>query len=149
MMKKLIRHVLLADDDIDDCDFFSAIFSEKFPDIKLSVSYDGSKLLTLLDGPPHPSADVIFLDLNMPLVSGVDCLKKIRESQHLKQYIVIIFTTSSSPTHIEKMYELGSNYFITKLADYTKLSKLIIKAMELVTSNALRQPSFDDFYITI
>ncbi|WP_343617267.1 response regulator [Flavobacterium sp.] len=139
----------MADDDIDDCDFFSQIFSEEFPDIKLSISYDGSKLLTLLDGPPQPSADVIFLDLNMPILSGPECLQKVRGSELLKHHIIIIFTTSSNPKDIERMYELGADYFITKPSDYKTLINLINKAMVLVCENNSSQRSFENFYITI
>ncbi|MFC0776952.1 response regulator [Flavobacterium sp. HJSW_4] len=149
MIQKLFKHVLLADDDIDDCEFFAEIFSQQFPDLKLSISYDGSKLISLLDGPPEPSADVIFLDLNMPVLSGPECLKLIRESNQLKHHSIIIFTTSSSSADIEKMYALGANYFITKPADYHSLAKLINKAMVLVSENHTRQPAFENFYITI
>lgn len=148
-MQKLLKHILLADDDIDDCDFFSEIFSEQFPNIKLSTSHNGSKLLTLLECPPEPLADVIFLDLNMPILSGPECLKLIRESNQLKHHSIIIFTTSSSASDIEKMYTLGADYFITKPADYHKLAKLINKAITLVSENRNGQPAFEDFYITI
>ncbi|MCR4032118.1 MULTISPECIES: response regulator [Flavobacterium] len=149
MTKKIFRHVLLADDDIDDCDFFSDIFSEQFPDLKLSISYNGSKLINLLEGPPEPAADLIFLDLNMPVLSGPECLKKIRESQHLKHHVIVIFTTSSNPADIQRMYELGADYFITKPADYSKMAQLINKAVKLVSENDNRQPAFENFYITI
>ncbi|WP_433831273.1 response regulator [Flavobacterium anhuiense] len=149
MIQKLFKHVLLADDDIDDCEFFTEIFSQHFPDLKLSISYDGSKLISLLNGPLEPSADVIFLDLNMPILSGPECLKLIRESSKLKHHSIIIFTTSSNASDIERMYALGANYFITKPADYNKLVKLIGKAMTLASENRNSQPVFENFYITL
>ncbi|MFC0776957.1 hypothetical protein [Flavobacterium sp. HJSW_4] len=63
MAHKIYRHVLLADDDPDDCDFFSEVFSENFPEVKLTISHDGAELMMLLKGPPKPEADLIFLRL--------------------------------------------------------------------------------------
>ncbi|MET3032854.1 response regulator, partial [Flavobacterium johnsoniae] len=69
MTQKLFKHILLADDDLDDCDFFSDVFKTNFPDVKLSVSNDGGAFLTLLEGPPNPKPDLIFLDFNIPVES--------------------------------------------------------------------------------
>lgn len=149
MTQKLFKHILLADDDLDDCDFFSDVFKTNFPDVKLSVSNDGRALLTLLEGPPHPKADMIFLDLNMPVVSGPECLEKIRTSTELKNHVIVIFSTSNSPDDIQKMYSLGANYFITKPSEYNHLSRLISKAMSLVSHTDVRQPAFENFHIKI
>lgn len=147
MTKKAYNHVLLADDDHDDCDFFSEVFSAHFPDIKLSISNDGGKLMDHLNRPPDPTADLIFLDLNMPILTGPQCLDKIRESKHLSNNIVVIFSTSSNPADIEDMYAKGANYFITKPNDYHDMQKLISKAMMLVSETGTNQPAFENFYI--
>lgn len=149
MTQKLFKHILLADDDLDDCEFFSDVFKTNFPDVKLTVSNDGKALMNLLEGPPAAQADMIFLDLNMPVLSGPQCLEKIRTSLELNKHIVVIFSTSSSPSDIQKMYSLGANYFITKPAEYNDLSKLISKAMSLVSQTDIKQPSFENFYIKI
>ncbi|WP_281233779.1 hypothetical protein [Flavobacterium gelatinilyticum] len=60
MDQKLFKHVLLADDDLDDCEFFSDVFKTNFPDVKLTVSNDGKVLMNLLEGPPAAEADMIF-----------------------------------------------------------------------------------------
>jgi len=149
MTEKTYKHILLADDDPDDCEFFLEVFTENFPEVKLSISNDGAELMTLLEGPPDPQADLIFLDLNMPILSGVECLEKIRTSLELNQHIVVIFSTSSNDSDIQKMYEMGANYFITKPVDYKHLVKLIAKAMTLVSETHNQQPPFENFYIKI
>ncbi|WP_281233780.1 response regulator [Flavobacterium gelatinilyticum] len=85
----------------------------------------------------------------MPILSGPQCLEKIRTSLELNKHIVVIFSTSSSPSDIQKMYSLGANYFITKPAAYNDLSTLINKAMSLVSQTDTQQPSFENFHIKI
>jgi CheY-like chemotaxis protein len=149
MTQKLFKHVLLADDDLDDCEFFSDVFKTSFPDVKLTVSNDGNILINVLESPPNPEADLIFLDINMPVLSGPECLQKIRTSLHLNKHIVVIFSTSSNPSDIQKMYSLGANYFITKPSEYNHLSKLINKTMSLVSQTGSQQPAFENFYIKL
>ncbi|MFC0776958.1 response regulator [Flavobacterium sp. HJSW_4] len=85
----------------------------------------------------------------MPILSGAECLDKIRTSLELNKHIIVIFSTSSSPSDIQKMYAMGANYFITKPVDYQHLIQLIRKAMLLVSQTHSEQPSFENFYIRI
>jgi CheY-like chemotaxis protein len=147
-MNKIYNHVLLADDDFDDCDIFTEVFTASFPNIKLSVSNDGGKLMDHLNRPPEPEADIIFLDLNMPVMTGPECLQRIRESSSLKNNVVVIYSTSSNPEDIRRMFSLGANYFITKPNDFKKMGLLISKAMRLASLTGSEQPTFEDFYIT-
>lgn len=147
MLNKPYNHVLLADDDFDDCDIFSEVFSAQFPDIKLSISNDGGTLMDYLNRPPDPTADLIFLDLNMPVLTGFQCLAQIWEDANLKNNIIIIFTTSSNPDDVERLYAMGANYFITKPTDYNEMEKLINKALALIQASGTAQPAFQDFYI--
>lgn len=63
---------------------------------------------------PH----LILLDLNLPDMSGIDILSKIKENQHSHRIPVVILTTTDDRTEIEKCYELGANVYITKPVDY-------------------------------
>ncbi|TRW23682.1 response regulator [Flavobacterium zepuense] len=147
MMKRMYNHVLLADDDYDDCEFFEEAFTAAFPEVKLSISSDGGKLMEYLNSPPVPAADVIFLDLNMPVKTGPECLLEIRADEKLKKNVVVVFTTSNNPADIEKMYNLGANYFVTKPTDYEQLKKLIVTAIDRVCLSGNNRPEFKDFYI--
>ncbi|WP_276380097.1 response regulator [Flavobacterium sp. H4147] len=149
MTKRLFNHILLADDDIDDCDFFAEAVRDQFPDMKLSIMHDGAKLISLLENPQTPKSELVFLDLNMPIMSGEECLIKIRNSDALKKHIIIVFSTSSNTADIEKMYSLGANYFITKPVVYSHLSILIKKALSLVSQPDNLQPAFENFHVKI
>ena len=68
---KKLRYVL-AEDDEDDVMFFRDAISELKLNVELEVAKDGSQLMEILHYQPFP--DVIFLDLNMPLRNGLECL---------------------------------------------------------------------------
>jgi CheY-like chemotaxis protein len=62
----------------------------------------------------HPPPDIIFLDLNMPFKSGLECLKEIRETPKLKEIPVVIFSTRGNNDVVDITYRQGYNYYIFK-----------------------------------
>ena len=73
--------------------------------------------------------DLIFLDLNMPLMNGYEFLDIIKADPALKHIPVIILTTSSSRTDILKSYDKYCNCYITKPDSAFELEK-VIKSIE-------------------
>ena len=71
---------LLVDDDEDDAEIFSIALNEANPDIKCLTAADGLEALEMLRDPSF-IPDYIFLDLNMPLMTGKECLVEIRNSK--------------------------------------------------------------------
>src|SRR5688572_24616394 len=100
------RQILLADDDDDDRLLFLDVLNELPTPVTLSVAHNGELLMEMLDNPPLPN--MIFLDLNMPLKNGFECLEEIRRDPRLKELPVIIFSTSSQPSAIDKVFKAGA-----------------------------------------
>ncbi|MGZ3958788.1 MAG: response regulator, partial [Flavisolibacter sp.] len=72
---------------------------------------------------------LILSDINMPGMSGLELLGKIRQSVYLPQPVVMIITAYGSPEFYQKAMELGANDFLTKPLDFGILrEKLNIKA---------------------
>jgi CheY-like chemotaxis protein len=120
-----MKHVLLIDDDRDDAELFKEALSEVNPGIAFEY-YDDSKtgLCTLLE--KHTDLpDVIFLDINMPIVSGWECLSQFKSTEHLKEIRVIMFTTSSQERERDIAKQLGADGFITKPSEYKTLKELL------------------------
>lgn len=69
--------------------------------------------------------DVIFLDLNMPAMSGWQCLAKLKNDTALKNIPVIMYSTSSNPREKEIAIELGATGFVTKPTDFGVLTKIL------------------------
>src|SRR5215211_2025706 len=57
---------------------------------------------------------LILLDLNLPDMSGIGILKRIKENQHLRVSPVVVLTTTDDKSDIQRCYDLGCNVYITK-----------------------------------
>jgi CheY-like chemotaxis protein len=118
------RNILLIDDDDDDQEIFLEAVGEISNEVICTASSDASQaLLKLTDGELQP--DVIFLDLNMPVMSGQEFLAEIRQRPGLRDIPVIIFSTSSQASTISQTKELGASDFITKPATYNDLVRIL------------------------
>jgi CheY-like chemotaxis protein len=71
--------------------------------------------------------DVIFLDLNMPVMNGQQFLTEIKKRTELKSIPIIVFTTSSNHDTIARMKALGAHDFITKPERYDQLLAILEK----------------------
>ena len=77
------QKLLLADDDSDDCTFFSEALQDLPVSATLSVVKDGIQLMSTLTNSTSQLPDILFLDLNMPRKSGFDCLSEIKSNDKL------------------------------------------------------------------
>jgi CheY-like chemotaxis protein len=123
------KHVLIIDDDHDDIELFAEAVGKIDPAIKCSSAVNaGEALQRLRNGMELPA--LIFLDLNMPGLSGKDCLKELKKTDKLFHIPVAIYSTSSFQKDIEETRDLGAMYFITKPSTFDEtcntLSQIIL-----------------------
>ncbi|MBG6110061.1 CheY-like chemotaxis protein [Flavobacterium sp. CG_23.5] len=124
-------HILLADDDEDDRTFFSEAIMELKMDNKLTLFKDGKGLMDYLVDPDILLPHILFLDLNMPGKTGIDCLKEIRANTRFKDVSVAIYSTSSSEKDIEDTFIEGANIYIKKPNDFSMLKKVIKEVINM------------------
>jgi DNA-binding response OmpR family regulator len=74
---------------------------------------------------------VVFLDLNMPIKSGMQSLKEIRSHKKLDSLSVAIYSTSSSERDIEETFINGANIYINKPNNFSKLKEAIEKVLQI------------------
>jgi CheY-like chemotaxis protein len=70
-------------------------------------------------------AMLILLDLNLPDMSGIDILRRIKENEHLKRSPVVVLTTTDDAVEIQRCYDLGCNVYITKPVNYESFAHAI------------------------
>jgi CheY-like chemotaxis protein len=72
-----------------------------------------------------PRSLLILLDLNLPDMTGVDILAKIKQNSHLRCSPVIVLTTTDDQHEIRRCYDLGANVYITKPVNYDGFANAI------------------------
>src|SRR5688572_26972563 len=107
------KNVLLIDDDDDDQEIFINAATSGSPNVECSGLVDAKLALDKLKN-QEIFPDVIFLDLNMPVMNGKQFLSEIKKHSVLKKIPVIIFSTSSNIKTIAELKELGAHDFVTK-----------------------------------
>jgi CheY-like chemotaxis protein len=126
LLSKKSVHIMLADDDEGSRAIFIEAISEIAPHVKVSVAINGRKLMSTLLASDENLPDIIFLDLNMPLKNGWECLQEIRNNEMLKDIPVIIYSTSANREHIDQTYDGGANFYLIKPDSFSDL-KLLAK----------------------
>ena len=138
-------NIMLADDDEDDRLFFREAFEEVKIKTSITTFNNGVQLMNYLNDSSHPLPDIIFLDLNMPRKSGLECLQEIRNDERLRQLSVAIYSTSSSEKDIEDTFIQGANVYIKKPSDFGKLKKILSDVVNMnwqYITNGLNKDSF-------
>jgi CheY-like chemotaxis protein len=68
---------------------------------------------------------LVLLDLNLPDMTGVDILTRIKTNEHLKRIPVVVLTTTDDAVEIQRCYDLGCNVYITKPVNYENFANAI------------------------
>ena len=129
------KKFLIIDDDTDD----SELFAEALTAIKsATVCYcagDGEEAIQKLSEKEIEKPDMIFLDINMPVMDGWDCLSKLKSTDQFKDIPVIMHTTSSLKNDKDLARKLGALCFITKQSDFQILKRML----EIVVNKMTKQ----------
>ncbi|WP_431211792.1 response regulator [Puia sp. P3] len=124
----MVKRFLLIDDDSDDRELFSEALSMVEPAIICDQATDGEEGLALLQQNKE-EPDLIFLDINMPILNGWQLLSRLKASA-LKHIPVIMYSTSSNAKDKRTAQELGALCFITKPHAFRMLKGMLNVVVE-------------------
>jgi CheY-like chemotaxis protein len=141
-------HILLADDDNDDCLLFEEALRELPLLTQLSVVNDGEQLMHLLKKKTTVLPFVLFLDLNIPRKNGIECLTEIKNNKRIKHLPVIMYSTSAEVDLVNSLFKNGAHYYIRKPVEFAQLKKVIRQALVLITKEKRPQSIKENFVIT-
>lgn len=130
-MRKDYTYVVLADDDEDDRLFFKDAFEELKMQTKVDIYKNGVELMRALNCADSVLPNILFLDLNMPMKSGLECLKEIKSNPRFKDISIAIYSTSASEEDIEDTFVNGANIYIKKPNDFKVLKKILSDVVTL------------------
>ncbi|MBL4715754.1 MAG: two-component system response regulator [Bacteroidetes bacterium] len=117
--------LLIVEDDIDDYLLLSEVITDEMGKVKINWVKDGEDCLDYLNHNDKyssevdsPTPDLIFLDLNLPIIGGMEVLDAMHGADELKKIPVIVFSTSNDRNDIINSYNKGANSYISKPNDY-------------------------------
>ena len=124
--------ILLVEDNPDDEALTFRAFQKNNITNKIDVARDGEEALDYFfaeggmaerDSSEHPQ--VILLDLNLPKVSGLEVLKKIRGDERTRRIPVVVLRSSAEESDIMNCYDMGASSYIQKPVDFKKFIEVI------------------------
>ena len=132
-MREVVNILVVEDDEID-VESLKRLFNKR--DIKNPVFYasNGIEALEIMRGENNhakvPKPYIVLLDINMPMMNGIEFLKEIRGDEHLKDTVVFVLTTSPRDEDKATTYKLNvAGYFLKK--DIKELVNLLSLYWEL------------------
>lgn len=139
-----MKLIYLADDDEDDTFLLKEAIKSCCGEVNFVCAINGAELLQNLKNKIPPPPDFLFLDLNMPLRTGHECLKEIKGNPFHKDLRVVIFTTSRMQSDIDKTYQAGADYYICKPANMKGYQDALNKLFNFKFKN---RPSKEQFVL--
>ena len=118
----------LIDDDEDDTMLFGETVAEIDQKVRFNSAFSGKAALERLQKDPLPT--LIFLDLNMPGMDGLECLHLMKSDARLASVPVVIYTTSSHQKDVEASRNAGAVGFVTKPSDIKTLRQTLSRIIE-------------------
>jgi DNA-binding response OmpR family regulator len=117
------RRILLIDDDSDDRHLFCEALGTVAPAITCDCVTDGQEAFKKLASGNAALPDVIFLDINLPIISGWQCLTMLKKDDSFQHIPVIIYSTSSHERDKKIAKDFGALTFFTKPHNFDELKK--------------------------
>ncbi|WP_276500208.1 response regulator [Terrimonas pollutisoli] len=129
-MKQEVR-CLLIEDDVDDQEIFQMALQAVTPLAKFTCTSNGVDALNYIQENADYSPSMIFIDYNMPLMNGIECLKNLRMIERLKSVPIYIWTTTNDEGIKQRCKQNGGTDFIVKA---TRLQELELEIATLLSS---------------
>ncbi|HWQ65985.1 MAG TPA: response regulator [Methanospirillum sp.] len=123
--------LVLIEDSQSDIELFLNVVEWIDMGDQVRVFPDGREALDYLHGagkydgqdPDYPV--VIFLDLKMPMLGGIEILKSLKADKKTVTHPVVVFTSSNQDCDVLKSYELGANSYVVKPVQFEKFAETI------------------------
>lgn len=127
----MARTVILIDDDPDDLDIIKQTISSVDSSLVcISFIYPDEALHVLLSQELVVVPDLIFIDINMPGITGDKCLKALRSSRLFDDVFIAMYSTSMPETVSDALKQLGANTTFEKPVRMAKYTEIIEKILE-------------------
>jgi two-component system response regulator len=125
--------ILVVEDNANDEELMLRVFRKADLDSRILIVRDAAAALDLLFSPRGKGAEghrsslprVVFLDLNLPNVSGLDLLRRIRAHETTRLLPVVVLTSSSEQSDLIEGYALGANSYVVKPVSFNRFAQVL------------------------
>lgn len=123
----MIKKILLIDDDEDEQLIFNEALAETGNQVSLSCAKTAGEGIRLLQ---QLTPDYVFLDINMPILNGFECLSLIKKTDGINDIPVIIYSTGLNDHVCKKALQQGAADCIKKLSSINELAETLRKILK-------------------
>lgn len=117
--------IMLVEDDPGHAEIIKRNFkSQKFTN-KIIHLKDGQEVLEYLFSEEKEKPNIIFLDLRLPKIEGIEVLRRIKNEQNLKQIPVVMLSTSENESDIKRAYENNANSYVVKPVEFEQMKIML------------------------
>lgn len=116
--------ILLVEDNPNDAELTLRALRKSDIGARLAIARDGAEALEyLLSDRPKPK--VVFLDLKLPKIDGIEVLRRVRADDRAHSIPVVVLTSSQEERDINECYKLGVNSYVVKPVEFDKFYKAV------------------------
>ena len=116
--------ILLVEDNPNDAELTQRALKKVNLAAQLAIVRDGAEALEYLLG-NRPKPKVIFLDLKLPKIDGIEVLRRLRADARTRAVPVVVLTSSQEEKDISECYKLGVNSYVVKPVEFDKFYKAV------------------------
>jgi CheY-like chemotaxis protein len=127
----MLKPILLVEDNPNDLELTLIALAKSQLANEVVIARDGAEALDYLNrrgeyrNRVEGNPAVVLLDLKLPKVDGLEVLKEIRNTPHLKSLPVVMLTSSKEEQDLLRSYELGVNAYVVKPVDFSEFLRAI------------------------
>jgi two-component system response regulator len=116
--------ILLVEDNPNDAELTQRALKKNDLGAQLAIARDGAEALEYLFS-SRPRPKVIFLDLKLPKIDGIEVLRRVRADDRTKSIPVVVLTSSQEERDIAESYKLGVNSYVVKPVEFDQFFKTV------------------------
>jgi CheY-like chemotaxis protein len=128
----LSKKILLVEDNPDDVELTIRAFKKNNLTEEIIVKHDGREALDYFFGANGMAKQkikevpaLVLLDLKLPIISGIEVLKKIKGNERTKSIPVVILTSSREYSDLRECYAIGCNSYVRKPIDFNEFANTV------------------------
>ena len=135
--------ILLVDNDPDDYELLQAALEHIDKEGKVVYTEGCEDLLSIVI---KHKPDIVFIDINMPGINGIECLRGIRVHQDFNALPIIMYSTSSNKVNIQQSFDNNANLYIIKPHSFQGIIEALQRVLKIDWKRQLK-PTLSDFVI--